>query len=233
MLWDGMKGDVYVSKLVGDTIVEMDPELTAAEAITYINDTVRGTYGLHGVEFESLTSAERLQCSVLIYSVKRHEVWSFGDCMLRINQRDFCNVKESDKLFAALRAFCIQIERDRRGRNADEQALSDYGREMILPYLREEITLSNRNVPFGYDVIDGGEVKTGNIKVYAVQKDDCVVMASDGYPKLFDTFEDTEAYLKDALAEDPICVGVLRGTKGVGEGDISYDDRTYVSFRVG
>ena len=232
MLWDGQKGDVFIAGLVADAITVMDPSYTAQEGITHINDVVRAAYDVHGVEFSELKPAERLQCSVLIYSVQRHEIWSFGDCMLRINNQNFQNIKEADRLFAALRAFCIQIERDRRGADTDESELSMYGREQILPYLRDMMTLANRNVPFGYDVIDGGNIVPDNVTVYAVQKDDCVVMASDGYPKLFDTLEDTEAYLLKALAEDPTCIGALRGTKGIQPGHQSYDDRTYVSFRV-
>lgn len=232
ILWDGQKGDVYVSHLVADAIVEMDPDYTAQEAIKHINGVVRKAYADHGVEFSQLLPAERLQCSILIYSMRRYEVWSFGDCMLRINQRDFINIKEGDRLFSALRAFCIQIERDRLGKNADESVLSLYGREQILPYLKAYTSLANRNVPFGYDVIDGGKINPDHVQIYAVQRDDCVVMASDGYPKLFDTLEETEVYLKNALEADPICVGLLRGTKGIDPGNVSYDDRTYVSFRV-
>lgn len=232
MLWDGCPGDVFVSHLIADTIVEMNPEYSAIEAITHINDVVKNTYKAYGVEFSTLRPEERLQCSLLIYSVKKHEVWSFGDCMLRINHQEYRNLKEGDQVFAALRAFCIQIERDRRGGDVNEQELSQYGRQMILPYLKEYTTLANRDVPFGYDVIDGGTIHAEHVKVYAVQKDDYVVMASDGYPHLFDTLEDTENYLKKALSEDPICVGRLRGTKGVTPGNQSYDDRTYLSFRV-
>jgi glycerophosphoryl diester phosphodiesterase len=224
----------------------MNPEYTAQEAVKEINHAVHNAYAMHGVKFDTLLPAERLQCSLLIYSVHRHEVWSFGDCMLRINQRDFRFRKEGDDLFAALRAFCIQIERDRRELAfkeqelsqsnprslSEEQELSQYGRAKILPYLKEYVSLANRAVPFGYDVIDGGPIYADHVKVYAVQKDDCIVMASDGYPKLFDTFEDTEEYLKQALKEDPTCIGILRGTKGVEPGNVSYDDRTYVSFRV-
>ena len=101
-----------------------------------------------------------------------------------------------------------------------------------MPFLKAYVFLANRNVPFGYDVIDGGRIHADHVKVFAVQKDDCVVMASDGYPKLFDTLEETEEYLQQALREDPSCIGVLRGTKGVAQGNVSYDDRTYVSFRV-
>ena len=102
----------------------------------------------------------------------------------------------------------------------------------ILPYLKAYTSLANRNVPFGYDVIDGGNINPDHVQIYAVQRDDRVVMASDGYPKLFDTLEETEIYLKEALESDPICIGLLRGTKGINPGNVSYDDRTYVSFRV-
>lgn len=231
MLWDGQRGDVYVAHLAAEVISGMDPEYTAQEAVAHINDVVHEAYAAHGVSFETLLPAERLQCSLLIYSAYRHEVWSFGDCMLRINQRDLRFHKEGDDLFAALRAFCIQIERDRSPETA-EQALSQYGRAQILPFLKEYVSLANRNVPFGYDVIDGGTIFADHVKVYAVQKDDCVVMASDGYPRLFDTLEETEAYLQAALEKDPTCIGLLRGTKGIEPGHISFDDRTYVSFRV-
>ena len=232
MLWDGKKGDVFVSHLVADAIVAMNPEYTAQEAVSYINGVVRQAYESHGVQFEQLLPAERLQCSILVYSTRRYEVWSFGDCMLRINQKDYVNIKEGDKLFAALRAFCIQIERDHRGCDIDEVALSLYGREQILPYLKSYTSLANRDVPFGYDVIDGGNINPEHVKVYTVQRNDSVIMASDGYPRLFDTFEETEKFLKDALEADPTCIDQLRGTKGIAPGNVSFDDRTFVSFCV-
>ncbi|MBR3358618.1 MAG: toll/interleukin-1 receptor domain-containing protein [Solobacterium sp.] len=232
MLWDGQKGDVYVSHLAADAIVNMNPDFSAEEAISYINQVIRSEYTKRGIDFKALMPAERLQCSLLLYSVNKHEIWSFGDCMLRINQRDFVNLKEGDQLLASLRAFCIQIERDRRGKDVTEQELSDFGRQMILPYLKEYISLANRKVPFGYDVLDGGDIIPSHVKIYSVQKDDTVVMASDGYPRLFDTFEETEEYLKKALELDPTCIDLLRGTKGIDKGNESYDDRTYVSFVV-
>ena len=57
-------------------------------------------------------------------------------------------------------------------------------------------------------------------------------MATDGYPRLFDSLESTEKYLQMALEVDPMCIGILQGTKGISEGNVSYDDRTYLSFKV-
>lgn len=73
---------------------------------------------------------------------------------------------------------------------------------------------------------------TKNNYAYGVQKDDSVVMASDGYPRLFDTFENTEEYLQNALENAPMCTGLPRRTKGVQANEQIIDDRTYVSFIV-
>jgi hypothetical protein len=59
-----------------------------------------------------------------------------------------------------------------------------------------------------------------------------LVLASDGYPEILPTLAETEARLAELLAEDPSCVGVLRGTKGVMAGQISFDDRAYLRLRL-
>lgn len=232
ILWDGQNGDIFISHLLVDVIEKMDKNLSGTEAITYLNQIVKDEYRKHGVEFSAVKPEERLQCSVLIYSRARNEIWSFGDCMLRINEREYYNIKDGDKMLSDLRAFCIQIEKDRSREQVEDVQLSEYGRRCILPYLKQYVTLANRDVPFGYDVIDGGDINTSHVKVYVVQKNDCVVMATDGYPRLFNSLESTEDYLQKALEEDPMCIGILRGTKGISKGNVSYDDRTYLSFKV-
>jgi len=55
-----------------------------------------------------------------------------------------------------------------------------------------------------------------------------VILASDGYPDILPTLVASEAHLARLLTRDPWCVNELRGTKGVAEGQISYDDRAYL-----
>ena len=57
-----------------------------------------------------------------------------------------------------------------------------------------------------------------------------MVLASDGYPKLFGTLEESEHYLQKVLAEDPLCISLNKQTKGLMVGNNSYDDRTFVRF---
>jgi len=93
--------------------------------------------------------------------------------------------------------------------------------------------MANQDGEFGYDVINGGDICTDHIVVYPVKLVDRIILASDGYPELFDTLEETERYLFKMLEKDPLCIHELRGTKGVGLGSQSFDDRSYISFYVG
>ncbi len=230
-LWNGMRGDVYISKIISDAINKLDRNISAEEAIEAINNAVFEAYELNGVSFEALAIEETLQASVIIYSVARHEIWSFGDCLLRINNRDYNNIKRIDELMSNLRTFMLESEMIKGNYSYDPNG-RDYGRECILPYLKMQGLFANTDYYFGYDVINGGSICANHVKVYAVQTGDRVVMSSDGYPKLFDTLEESEHYLEVSLKQDPDCIYALKGTKGMRSGFSSYDDRSYIGFTV-
>ena len=108
----------------------------------------------------------------------------------------------------------------------------DPGRAAILPFLKLYPYLANQPGEFGYAVLNGGEINASKVSVYPVNEGDRIILSSDGYPKLFDTLAETEAYLKALLQADPECVNELRGTKGVAAEMQSFDDRSYLSFYV-
>lgn len=230
-LWNGMKGDVFVSAILSEAIRNLPPEIDASSAIKELNQAVRSQYQKFGIDYESLEPEEQLQASVVIYCVARKEIWSFGDCMIRINQRSYRNIKKGDEMLSDLRAFCIEAA-ELQNTNLALNPEKDYGREQILPFLKQFTLFANTGKSFGYDVINGGRINPDHVKIYQVQPGDHVVLASDGYPKLFDTLEETEQYLSQSLSEDPLCMYKLRGTKGVSEGNTTYDDRCFVGFTV-
>lgn len=230
-LWDGKPGDVYAAELLRRAMEQLSPESTAQEAVAFLNEQIRVVYQREGIDLAALPPEEQLQASIIIYSAARREVWSFGDCKLRINTENYDHTKEVDILFGNLRAFCVEAGKisgdGSRGPDGE-----DYGRKTILPYLKIQNLFANTDYSFGYDVLNGGAIQVEHIKVYAIQKGDHVVLASDGYPKLFDTLSECEAYLHDALRRDRECVYLLRGTKGVRPGDETFDDRAFLSFAV-
>ena len=153
-------------------------------------------------------------------------MWSFGDCSVKINDKVYKHTRAGDKLLSDLRAFYTELY---SLKNADV-AEGDPGRAAILPWLKEFPCLANKDGEFGYDVINGGDICTDHIVIYPVKPGDRIILASDGYPELFDTLEETERYLFQMIAKDPLCIHELRGTKGVRQGNQSFDDRSYISF---
>ena len=59
-----------------------------------------------------------------------------------------------------------------------------------------------------------------------------IVLASDGYPFLEPTLAASEAALAEQIANDPQNIHSFIATKGIVEGNKSFDDRTYIRFSV-
>ena len=181
---------------------------------------------------------ERLTASAILYSWTRNEVWMVGDCQAIIDGKLYENGKPYEEKIARKRVELI------------EQGLSPAeARKQIEPLLIE-VMLSGQNQT--YTVIDGFPIYREGVKVVAlktkpvsssietyfqehpkpVSSPNEVVLASDGYPFLKPTLADSEAALAHLIAHDPQCIHDFIATKGLVAGNKSFDDRTYIRFRV-
>ena len=226
--WEGLPGDIYASKVLCEAMNDADPDVCATSIISYLNDVLKKCYAISGVSFDTLAPEERLQVSAIIYSSQRREVWNFGDCSVKINDTLYKHTRAGDKLLSDLRAFFTELHMIEN----DDIAGEDPGRTAILPILKEFPRMANHPGEFGYDVINGGDICADNVIIYPVKAGDRIILASDGYPDLFDSLEETEKNLFKLLDKDPFCINELRGTKGVRMGNQSFDDRSYISFYV-
>lgn len=57
-----------------------------------------------------------------------------------------------------------------------------------------------------------------------------IVLASDGYPYLKDSLEASEHALQGVLRDDPLLFRTYKATKGIQQGNLSFDDRAYVKI---
>ena len=181
---------------------------------------------------------ERLTASAILYSRTRNEVWMVGDCQAIIAGKLYENGKPYEQKIARKRVELI------------EQGLSPAeARKQIEPLLIEAM-LSGQNQT--YTVIDGFPIYREGVKVVAlktkpvsssietyfqeqtkpVSSPNEVVLASDGYPFLKPTLAASEAALVHLIAHDPQCIHDFIATKGLVAGNKSFDDRTYIRFRV-
>ncbi len=65
-----------------------------------------------------------------------------------------------------------------------------------------------------------------------VEASHSVVLASDGYPILKATLQESEESLARHLADDPQNIKEYVATKGLVEGNLSFDDRAYVRLTI-
>ena len=190
---------------------------------------------------------ERLTASAILYSRTRNEVWMVGDCQAIIAGKLYENGKPYEEKIARKRVELI------------EQGLSSAeARKQIEPLLIKAM-LSGQNQT--YTVIDGFPIYREGVKVVSVS-DSCsvqdpvpasdsvpcsgsvsasgtisvssseIVLASDGYPFLEPTLAASEAALAEQIANDPQNIHSFIATKGIVEGNKSFDDRTYIRFSV-
>ena len=184
---------------------------------------------------------ERLQANAVVYSARRHEAWLFGDCQIMVNGVQTPTTKDVDVLLGDLRAFTVLALREMQdgtpdvpisgsfGAPASDAAPKDPSRAMILPFLRLQSQFANKRGPFGYFVFDGFTDMTYPIRTVPVSPGDEVVLASDGYPLLRPTLDESERELQRLRSEDPDLIDRYRSTKGF-QGRATFDDLTYLRF---
>lgn len=243
-----MKNGRYAMMLISEYIQE---ELKADASVddfcqgvtAYIYNKV---YEKLGVE-ERLKEhpEERLTASAILYSRTRNEVWMVGDCQAIIDGKLYENGKPYEEKIARKRVELIA------------QGLSPAeARKQIEPLLIKAM-LSGQNQT--YTVIDGFPIYREGVKVVSVSDSSSVqdsvpasdsvpcsdsvsasgtipsssseiVLASDGYPFLKPTLAASEAALAEQIANDPQNIHSFIATKGIVEGNKSFDDRTYIRF---
>ena len=165
---------------------------------------------------------ERLTASAVIYSRARQEVWMVGDCQALIGGKLYENGKPYEQEIAERRVALIK-----------EGMLPAEARRQIEPLLVEAM-LSGQNKT--YTVIDGFPIYREGVKVVSVSSSETVsasseiVLASDGYPFLKPTLAESEEALANQIANDPQNISCFIATKGLVEGNKSFDDRTYIRF---
>jgi glycerophosphoryl diester phosphodiesterase len=172
-----------------------------------------------------------MACSVAIFSAARREVWLIGDCQCVVDGQHHTVEKAIDRVLSSMRANYLEALL-KTGATIEELRRHDRGREFILPMLKQQSQYQNSHAkhPYAYGLLDGFPVNANSIKAISV-KGERVSLATDGYPRMFGSLEETEQYLAKILREDPLCFRLYQATKGMMEGALSFDDRTYLTVK--
>lgn len=212
-----MKNGRFAMLLISEYIKQMPADYTMNNFCRGITLRIAEEYAKRGIaEDMAEHPEERLTASVIIYSNSRKEVWMVGDCQAIIDGEHYDNSKPYEQEIAMQRATLIK-----NGMSPKE------ARCAIEPQLIKAM-LEGQNRQ--YAVIDGTPIYMPGTRI--VTASHCVVLASDGYPTLLPTLHESEEALAQHLTDDPQNITDFIATKGLVDGNVSFDDRAYIKLTI-
>ena len=194
---------------------------------------------------------ERLTASAILYSRTRNEVWMVGDCQAIIDGKLYENGKPYEQEIARKRVELIEqglspaearkqiepllIEAMLSGQNQTYTVIDGF------PVYREGVKVvslsDSSSVQDSISSSDSCSVQDPVSCPGSASASDTIpsssseiVLASDGYPFLKPTLAASETALAEQIANDPQNIHSFIATKGIVEGNKSFDDRTYIRF---
>ena len=194
---------------------------------------------------------ERLTASAILYSRTRNEVWMVGDCQAIIDGQLYENGKPYEEKIARKRVELIEqglspaearkqiepllIKAMLSGQNQTYTVIDGF------PVYREGVKVvslsDSSSVQDSVSSSDSCSVQDPVSCPGSASASDTIpsssseiVLASDGYPFLKPTLAASETALAEQIANDPQNIHSFIATKGIVEGNKSFDDRTYIRF---
>ena len=194
---------------------------------------------------------ERLTASAILYSRTRNEVWMVGDCQAIIDGKLYENGKPYEEKIARKRVELIAqglspaearkqiepllIKAMLSGQNQTYTVIDGF------PVYREGVkvvsvsdsssvqgSVSSSDSCSVQDPVSCSDSASASDTIPSSSSE--IVLASDGYPFLKPSLAASEAALAEQIANDPQNIHSFIATKGIVEGNKSFDDRTYIRF---
>ena len=210
-----IKNGRFAMMLISEYIKQMPADYTMDDFCRGITIRIAEEYDKRGItERMAEHPEERLTASAIIYSNSRKEVWMVGDCQAIIDGTYYDNSKPYEQDIAMQRAALIK----------NGMSPKDARRTIEPQLIKAMLEGQNRQ----YAVIDGTPIYMPGTRI--VKASNSVVLASDGYPTLLPTLKECEEALALHLANDPQNIGDFVATKGLVEGNVSFDDRAYIKL---
>ena len=194
---------------------------------------------------------ERLTASAILYSRTRNEVWMVGDCQAIIDGKLYENGKPYEQEIARKRVELIEqglspaearkqiepllIKAMLSGQNQTYTVIDGFPiyREGVKVVSVSDSSSVQDSVPASdscsvQDPVSCSSSASASDTIPSSSSE--IVLASDGYPFLKPTLAASEAALAEQIANDPQNIHSFIATKGIVEGNKSFDDRTYIRF---
>ena len=230
--WNGSSSGKYAMNVIINTLKNGVSTESPLVFFSEINEKLKNSMKLH----PKCERKEKPRASIIAYIMDKHQIWSYGDCKCIVGEIHYNHEKVIDRILANKRADVIKKCLS-NSNSIIELQHRDLGRESIMDELENQFNYENvhfmvNEYDYGYPVLNGDIICEDMISIHSANKGDTVILASDGYPILKNTLKESEIKLANIIDEDPLCYKEYKSTKGIKEGNVSFDDRTYIRFEV-
>ena len=242
LLWQNgerkVSGGVKATLLLKEVIENLDKNACVEEFLKQVTLKFASCYkeaGLYEYLKKKVNHKARCQSCLALYSLNRKEVWLFGDCQIKIDGKQFIKesgLEDAEMIYSKARALYLECELE-EGKTIEQLLEKDTGRDFIMPLIKKYSQFSNDGKsPLGYCVIDGFDIPLNLVEVIDAKEGKEIILASDGYPVVSNTLEESEKILKEQLELDPLCFRENPRPKALNKGYNSFDDRCYIRFQI-
>lgn len=233
-VFDGHSPGRFAAEVLAHELAQLPADIEALPAVRHLSKTLidktAAEAARNGADVSDIW-AHPASC-MLVYSRARHEIWRVGDSTFSIDGVETAYELPIAEVWKPLRQAFIHAELI-RGKTEAEILAADPSWPFLVPLIQHFKPFANNSGPWGYSVFNGlpvAENKVGIFKVPEGARD--IVLASDGYLRVFMTLQETEAHLQEALAADPLLYKHHPQVRGLAAGQLSYDDRSYVRIAL-
>lgn len=231
--FEGKTTGKLASEFVVETLKTLPREAELPELLNAINQRFARFYE----DVPAFPPEEREDCGLqavcVVYSAYRRTIWQIGDCQVLVDGMPYANVKKSDAVICAMRGLMLDILEMRDG----ETRIAEHDKEvldLLFPWMVAVSAFANDpKARYGYCVLNGQEIPLQMVNTIPLEAGEHeVVLASDGYPCLEPTLKQSEQGLEKLLRDDPQGRCLFASARSLGEGQKSFDDRTYIRFLI-
>lgn len=219
----------YCTRIISRFLRHAPKTLTFEQFAKGVTMAVRKHYKKCEWEHLAMHPEDRLTASVVVYSRLQRQIWMIGDCQCLVNNELYDNPKPMEAVIANLRSEEAHKLLSEGLVTTESLMNEDISRKSIIPQLIESMKGQNKT----YSVVDGFPIPMSLTRVITLDfRPWTIVLASDGYPFLKPTLEESEMALAKLLTQDPLCISSFKATKGLLSDNSSFDDRTYIRFTI-
>lgn len=227
---EGMTGGRYAAMTLAQIASTLPWDVTPKRAVQTLTREFNAAMQRAAVR-EGIDPDKSLACATMVmYSRGRQEIWSVGDCTALVDGKRHHYPIRVAEMRAQLRQYMIHQEMEKGKTRSDLLDFDPTEDEIKNTVMKDSKVFANSDNPvFGYGVLNGKPVPENQIRVIPAANAKEIVLASDGYPKIFNTLAKTSAHLRRVVKQDPLCYTINPQPKAA-HGKL-YDDVSYVRFR--